>query len=141
MTEDQFQKDAREAALAKARKERIEAEILATERRYKFMDLEAKFIKYACWCTSIAVGWVDSHGKKLNGNEAAAEKRVLAAAKAIDNTDENESLRALLCDILRCLRANMLRKKIVFDSKDAAEFENMLDGWSDRAAKIEKGNP
>ena len=136
MTEDQFQKAARDAEIAKKcaeREARIKAE---NDERAMWRGIRGQLLDLAALASGLECGWVDTHGKALFGDKAEAKRRVLAASKAIDNTDENESLRALLCDILRCLRANMLRKKIVFDSKDAAEFEKMLDGWSDRAAKI-----
>ena len=139
MKETEHQKVARDAALEKACKEREERIKAENNERAMFRAIRGRLLDLAALASGLECGWVDTHGKALFGDKAEAKRRVLAASRAIDNTDENESLRALLCDILRCLRANMLRKKIVFDSKDAAEFEQMLDGWSDRTAKIEKG--
>ena len=138
MTEKEQQKAAREAEQKRAHAERIAAEAAATAKRHEFADLGCTFTKYACWCTALSVGWVDGHGQPLRGDKVLTEAKVLKAASAIANKDECEELRELIGKILACLRANMLRQTIT--TTDNTDFEKMLNGWSERATAIEKGN-
>lgn len=86
--ESYIKKAAREAEQKRAQAERLAAEVEATSKRHHFADLGCKFTKYACWCTSLSVGWVDVHGQPLCGNKALTEAKVMRAAAALEQAEE-----------------------------------------------------